>query len=200
MLPRKPPTFKQNPRAEQPFVAIDFETADNGPDSACAVGLVRVENSQIVRREKVLIRPPRPRIQFTWVHGITWEMVKAEPTFAELWPALLPMLDGAEFLAAHNASFDRRVLNACCETSGLTVPPHPFLCTVHLSRRRWGLHPNNLPSVCRRLGIGLKHHDPISDAEACARIVIAASTPITEESPSPVRHAHPSGGSRGPGT
>jgi dihydroorotate dehydrogenase len=41
-------------------------------------------------------------------------------------------------------------------------------------QRRWGLRPNDLPSVCRRLGIGLVHHDAGSDAEACARIVIAA--------------------------
>jgi DNA polymerase-3 subunit epsilon len=33
-----------------------------------------------------------------------------------------------------------------------------------------------LKSVCRRLGIALNHHDAGSDAEACARIVIAAST------------------------
>ena len=33
------------------FVAIDFETADNGRDSACAVGLVRVENGVITKKE-----------------------------------------------------------------------------------------------------------------------------------------------------
>ena len=59
--------------------------------------------------------------------------------------------------------------------AGLTAPELPFLCTVRLSRRRWGLSPNDLPSVCRRLGIGLIHHDPGSDAEACARIVLAAT-------------------------
>ena len=44
---------------KSPFVAIDFETADYGPDSACAVALVRVEGSRIVRRSYFLIRPPR---------------------------------------------------------------------------------------------------------------------------------------------
>lgn len=159
------------------FVAIDFETADHGPDSACAVGLVRVEGSDVVRREKVLIRPPRSRILFTHIHGITWAMVKDAEPFAAVWPKLLPVLDGAEMLAAHNAPFDRRVLAACCAAAGLPVPAVPFVCTVQLARRRWGLSPNNLPAVCRRLGIGLVHHDPISDAEACARIVLAATAP-----------------------
>jgi DNA polymerase III subunit epsilon len=156
------------------FVAIDFETADYGADSACAVGVVRVEGLKVVAREAVLIRPPRPRVMFTHVHGLTWEKVKDAPPFADAWPQLAPLLDGAAVLAAHNAGFDRRVLAACCTAAGLDVPPQPFVCTVHLARRTWGLKPNDLASVCRRLGIGLIHHDAGSDAEACARIVIAA--------------------------
>jgi DNA polymerase-3 subunit epsilon len=155
-------------------VAIDFETADYGPDSACAVGVVRVEGLEVVRRETLLIRPPRPRVMFTHVHGITWDMVKDAPGFADTWPRLAPLLEGAAVLAAHNASFDRRVLAACCAAAGFAAPAQPFLCTVQLARRTWGLKPNDLPSVCRRLGIGLLHHDAGSDAEACARIVIAA--------------------------
>jgi DNA polymerase-3 subunit epsilon len=31
-----------------------------------------------------------------------------------------------------------------------------------------------LPDVCSYLGLPLRHHDPASDAEACAQIVIAA--------------------------
>lgn len=40
------------------FVAIDFETADYGPDSARAVALVTVIGTRIVKRERYLIRPP----------------------------------------------------------------------------------------------------------------------------------------------
>lgn len=156
------------------FVAIDFETADYGPDSACAVGMIRVEGLKVVHRESVRIRPPRPRMLFTHIHGITWEMVKDAPCFGDAWSRLAPLLEGTSALAAHNAPFDRRVLAACCAAAGLPIPAVPFLCTVQLARRRWGLKPNDLPSVCRRLGIPLIHHDPASDAEACARIVIAA--------------------------
>jgi DNA polymerase-3 subunit epsilon len=157
------------------FVAIDFETADHGPDSACSLGLVRVETGQVVHREGILLRPPRPRMLFSGIHGITWPMVASAPTFADVWPRVLPLLDGAAFLAAHNAPFDRRVLTACCAAAGLAPPQLPFVCTVQVSRKRWGLKPNDLPSVCRRLGIGLIHHNAASDAEACARIVIAAT-------------------------
>jgi len=156
------------------FVALDFETADYPRDSACALGLVRVENHRIVRRTYHLIRPPRRRFCFTYLHGITWEDVAHQPTFAELWPSLTPFLEDVDFLAAHNASFDRSVLQRCCETAGLTPPGLPFECTVRLARQTWNIFPTKLNNVCDHLGIPLKHHQADSDAEACALIVIAA--------------------------
>ena len=155
------------------FVAIDFETADYWPDSACSVGLVRVVDNQIIDRSHFLIRPPRRTFVFTYLHGISWKRVANEPTFQELWPYLAEKLKGVEFLAAHNASFDRSVLMACCQAADLPSPILPFQCTVRLARRTWNLRPANLPSVCAFLGIPLNHHDAASDAEACAKIVIA---------------------------
>lgn len=40
------------------FIAVDFETAAYRADSACAVGLMRVENWQVTARVSRLIRPP----------------------------------------------------------------------------------------------------------------------------------------------
>jgi DNA polymerase-3 subunit epsilon len=156
------------------FVALDFETADRGRDSACAIGLVRVENHQIVRRDYYLIRPPRMQFEFTEIHGITWTDVMEERTFGEVWPQINQAIQGVDFLAAHNASFDRGVLYACCDAHQICRPPHRFLCTVQLARATWNLRPTKLPNVCAYLGIELNHHQALSDAEACARIVIAA--------------------------
>ena len=156
------------------FVAIDFETADHGRDSACAVGLVRVEKGKIVRLESRLIRPPRREFVFTYIHGIAWEDVAGAPVFAEAWDGLRDVVEGADFFAAHNAPFDRGVLGACCARAGVEPPAIPFQCTVRLARRLWGIRPTTLPDVCRFLDVPLRHHDALSDAEACARIMIAA--------------------------
>jgi DNA polymerase III subunit epsilon len=156
------------------FAAIDFETADHGRDSACAVAVVRVEGVSIVDRTHSYIRPPRQHFVFTDLHGISWNDVVNAPTFRQLWPSLRKKLDGVDFLAAHNASFDRSVLQTCCEQARLSAPPHAFQCTVRLARMVWNIYPTKLPDVCRRLRIPLRHHDAGSDAEACARIVIAA--------------------------
>lgn len=154
------------------FLALDFETADHGADSACAIGLVRVEKGQVAQQVTRLIRPPRRRMVFTYIHGITWEMVAQEPCFAEVWPDLEPLFAGVDFLAAHNAPFDRRVLEACCMAAGIGGPATKFVCTVQLARFMWDIRPTNLPNVCRKLRIPLNHHEAGSDAAACAQIVL----------------------------
>ncbi|MFS8069667.1 MAG: exonuclease domain-containing protein, partial [Byssovorax sp.] len=118
------------------FIALDFETADRYRDSACAVGVVRVEGNRITHRAHHLIQPPRRTFEFTGVHGISWAHVAREGRFAEVWRRVAPLLEGAEFIAAHNASFDRSVLKACCEAAGIAPPPHRFECTVKLARER----------------------------------------------------------------
>ena len=156
------------------FVAIDFETADYRADSACALAVVRVQNGRIAEQVCRFIRPPRERFAFTHIHGITWEQVRREPAFAEVWEQLRPLLKGADCLVAHNAAFDRGVLRACCATAGITAPRLRLACTVEAARRTWNVRPTRLPDVCRHLAIPLRHHDPASDAQACAQIALAA--------------------------
>jgi DNA polymerase-3 subunit epsilon len=170
-------------RKPNTFVAIDFETADRSPDSACAVALVKVEDWQITERKYCLIRPPRNHFSFTYLHGISWKDVAAQPSFQELWPSMNQFMGPAAYLAAHNAEFDQSVLYACCQSARVTPPTLPFKCTVELARRVWKIYPTKLPIVCARLGIPLNHHDARSDAEACARIVIMASRGRTNPVP-----------------
>ncbi|WP_169543252.1 3'-5' exonuclease [Sneathiella aquimaris] len=156
------------------FLAIDFETANYGSDSACAIGLVRVEDKTIVSEEVRLICPPTPDFNFTHIHGIRWEDVEFEPTFDHVWPEVEPLFEGIDFLAAHNSAFDRKVLNSCCKTYDLPMPEPEFICTVQLARKMWEVRPTKLPNVAHFLGLDLDHHDALSDSRACANIVIAA--------------------------
>lgn len=156
------------------FLAIDFETANSAPDSACAIGLVQAENGRIVREEAFLIRPPSPEFYFTHIHGLTWEHVMDAPDFGLLWPVIEPLFEGVDFLAAHNSGFDSRVLNSCCTRYGLALPKQDFTCTVKLARGMWEVRPTKLPNVAHFLGLDLNHHDALSDSRACANIILAA--------------------------
>ena len=154
------------------FLALDFETANYYRDSACALGLVRVENNKIIEKESLLIRPPYKWFVFTYLHGISWEDVENVPTFKQHWKSIKPFFKGIDFAVAHNASFDKGVLHACCERHGINVPDVDFQCTMKLSRRVFGLYPTNLPAVCDKFDISLHHHDALSDTMACAKIMI----------------------------
>jgi DNA polymerase-3 subunit epsilon len=160
----------------RPFLAIDFETANPYRDSACSIGLVRVERGRIVEKAVHLIQPPYRHFTFTSIHGITWRDVESAPTFKDVWKKIAPLFEGVDFLAAHNASFDSSVLRACCLTSRITAPTLPFACTVKLARSAWNIYPTKLPDVARHLGISLNHHEALSDALACAQIMIAAQS------------------------
>ena len=156
------------------IVALDFETADYGADSACALGIVSIEGGQITYATSRLIRPPRKQFVFTYIHGITWDDVKSEAEFGEVWDSFGEHWRDADYLVAHNAPFDRKVLFSCCAKAGRPMPPAPFLCTVRIARAHWKFKPANLAYVSEQLGIALKHHDAASDAMACASITAQA--------------------------
>jgi DNA polymerase III subunit epsilon len=156
------------------IVAIDFETADSGADSACALGIVAIENGKVTSQGYRLIRPPRRQFAFTYIHGIRWADVAEESPFEAVWDDFRDHWLGADYFVAHNAPFDRRVLAACCAAAGRESPTAHFLCTVRIARSHWNFRPANLAYVCTQLGIPLTHHDAASDALACASIAIRA--------------------------
>ena len=173
--PSAVPAKPSGPGSKVRFAAIDFETADRAPDSACALAIVVSDCAEIVAKKSFLIRPPRKEFMFTWLHHISWEDVESKPVFGDLWEReIRPLLAGVDFLAAHNAGFDRTVLDECCRQAGFKPLKTRYLCTVKLARRAWKIFPTKLNNVCSALGIELDHHNAESDALACAKIVLAA--------------------------
>ena len=68
------------------FIAVDFETPNRKNDSICSMGITLVKNTQVVWSRSTLVNP---RAVFDdrniGVHGITRQMVKESPTFAQIW-------------------------------------------------------------------------------------------------------------------
>ncbi len=157
-------------------VAIDFETANERRDSACAVGLAWIEGGRVVRRESRLIRPPQMRFSpgNIRIHGILPADVREAPTFPEAMAPFLPDL-AKGIVLAHNAGFDMGVLAASLGAYGEAVPQLTGHCTLQIARR---IFPDpagcGLSKVAGRLGIRFEHHDAGEDAYACAEIALAA--------------------------
>lgn len=159
------------------FAAIDFETANERPDSACQLGVVIVEAGEIVGRHSWLIRPRPMRFSSRniAIHGITPDLVRDEADFSQLWQSIQGVL-GTRVLVAHNARFDIGVLRACLQRYALTIPDMLFTCTRDIARQAWPREPGyGLRAVADRLGIHFQHHDALEDAECCAKVLLMAA-------------------------
>lgn len=157
------------------WAAIDFETATRSRTSACALGVVIVDDGREVARQAWLIRPPANRYEATNVaiHGIHPSSTEHAPGFAQVWAEAMYMI-GDRPLVAHNAGFDIGVVRRCCERAGLPLTSHAYFCTVQLARRAFpDLGAWKLPIVAAHVGSELQHHDALSDATACSRIAHA---------------------------
>lgn len=159
-----------------PLFALDVETGDARPDSVCALALVRIDGDTLGPTWSTLVRPPRPvAAQNTKVHGLTDRHLADAPTLAAVWLEVVQILDGAAGLVAHHADFDRTAIEASCRAAGLVPPALPWTCTVELARQAWPTLPNHkLPTVAGHLRLELQHHDALSDAKACAGVLLAA--------------------------
>ena len=158
------------------FVAIDFETATPKLSSACSVGIVTVEDGEIIDEFYSLIRPPHNRYDWktTRVHGIKAGDTRHAPDFATVFPEILDRLKGKK-IVAHNEAFDRKVLNESAKYYGLDLEgldlSVPWDCTVKLCRSA-GYPKANLTYCCQLLSIPLEHHHALSDARACALLYL----------------------------
>ncbi len=165
---------KKNKRMN--FVAIDFETATGYQHSACAVGIVTVENGCIVDEYHALIQPPNN--EYWWqninVHGIRPEQTIKAPTFDEIYPKLKEKLAG-NMIVAHNESFDRNVLIKSMAYYQMAYAdlmlPSKWECTVKMYRAK-GFPSAKLDICCQKMNIQLNHHEALSDARACAKLYL----------------------------
>lgn len=172
------------------FTAIDFETANGKRNSACSLGLVRVENGKIVESKDWLISPPEMYFHpiNVSIHGIREEDVMNEPSFNYIWEEVQAYLKG-QMVIAHNASFDVSVLRACLETYNISFPNFDYMCTVQISKNIWPNMPNHkLNTLAHIFDIPLKHHDALEDTLACAKIAIKACEIMNSNNLSQLAH------------
>lgn len=158
------------------FAAIDFETANWHRTSVCSVGVVVVQDGEVVEKAYELIRP-RPNFYTSFntaIHGMTLTDTESAADFPDVWRRLEPLLGGLP-LVAHNSPFDEGCLRAVFELYGMDYPDYEFHCTCRAARRSLrGVLPNHkLNTVASFCGFDLhNHHHALADAEACAAIAL----------------------------
>jgi DNA polymerase-3 subunit epsilon len=160
------------------LVVLDFETTGLSPDQgdrAIEIGAVRIENGRVTEHFQSLMNPGRRVSPFIENYtGISNELLKDAPPCGEV------MADFADFigtsnLLAHNASFDKRFLDA--ELQRINKPyAGEFTCSLLVSRRVFQSAPNHrlgtLVDYCNIESTG-DFHRALYDSQMTAQLWLA---------------------------
>ncbi|MFT6867710.1 MAG: DNA polymerase-3 subunit epsilon [Cyclobacteriaceae bacterium] len=148
------------------FTAIDFETANHSPSSICQVGLVRVEGGLVVETYNQIVKPPNNYYFYRniEVHGIKPIDTMNAPTFDIVWHQFKHWIVD-QVVVAHNSKFDFTCLQHALAYYEDLQPSFEGKCTFKIYRR-------GLAYLSKKHHIELKHHDALSDANACAMLYL----------------------------
>jgi DNA polymerase-3 subunit epsilon len=159
---------------EQDYVVVDIETtgAWSTGDRITEIGAVKIRNHQIVDEWHSLVNPqrsiPAKIVQLT---GITNEMVRHAPVFAEIADSFMTFMADGIFVA-HNVNFDYGFLSYEYERLERRFR-FPKLCTCVGMRRQYPGHKSySLGRLCELYEIELEdHHRALCDARAAAGLL-----------------------------
>ena len=154
-------------------------TVDDG-HRIIEVGCIEVVNRRLSGRQlHVYVNPERAIDEGAMqVHGITEEMLRDKPRFADVADEVLAFVAGAEVII-HNAPFDVGFLDAELQRIGrgrFKGACASVLDTLAMARE---LHPgkrNSLDALCERYGVSNAHrklHGALLDAELLADVYLA---------------------------
>lgn len=166
------------------FVAIDFETANPSRASVIQIGVTRVLDGVVGRPHTSPVRPPDGHRswhagQFR-IHGLPTAYIVGAPEWPDVMLRLVrlaSMSDGAVLpLVAHNAAFEKSVINKISEITGVTSPwgNDDYFCTLKYARQQLPELPKHrLDYLAEYLDLGaFTHHDAGEDAATTARLLL----------------------------
>jgi DNA polymerase-3 subunit epsilon len=166
-------------------IVLDFETTGLSPDRgdrAIEIGAVRIESGGITDRFQELMNPGRRISSFIESYtGITNAMLRDARPCREVMSAFSEFIEDFD-LVAHNASFDRRFLDAelkqarCCYSG-------EFACSMLVSRRIYPDAPGHRLGTLvayKSLPASGTFHRALADAEMTAQLWLQMLDDITD--------------------
>ena len=163
---------------------IDFETANQNMGSACSIGIVVSEGSEIIFESNHLLRPHHSVFYFDpkniSIHNILPSDVEYEVEFDQVFEILRPWFE-TSILMAHNAIFDMTVLRKLFQLYKIDNPRIKYIDSLEIARKMLPrLQNHRLNTVCEYFGIELNHHDALSDARGSCLIALNAMAALED--------------------
>jgi DNA polymerase-3 subunit epsilon len=172
------------PTGQFRFVALDVETSCGNSASICQIGLACVDASNAIQTWSSYVDPLMPFAPFNIeLTGIDATTVQNAPTFAQIWPHILPLL--SQNPVVQHSSFDENAIKAACKTHALPTPHLVWHDSVRIARTAWpelkGNGGHGLGNLKQVLNLSFNHHDAGEDARAAAMVVLHAETHMNAE-------------------
>ena len=165
-------------------IVLDFETTGMSPDQgdrAIEIGAVKLEAGQVTGRFQGLMNPGlRVNSFIEGLTGISNEMLADAPACAVVMSAFADFIDGHD-LVAHNASFDRRFLDAELVRIGRDYSGG-FACSMLAARRVYRDAPNHKLGTLvayNSIPTAGTFHRALADAEMTAGLWLGMLRDIT---------------------
>jgi DNA polymerase-3 subunit epsilon len=172
-------------RSADTVVVLDFETTGMSPqqgDRTIEVGAVRLEAGQVTGRFQSLMNPGiRINAFIENFTGISNDMVRDAPCCEDVMQEFSDFIDGHD-LVAHNASFDRRFLDAEFSRIGRGYSGG-FACSMLAARRVYPDAPNHKLGTLveyRDIPTDGTFHRALADAEMTAGLWLGMLNELRE--------------------
>lgn len=165
------------PDGDFQFIALDVETACGNTASICQIGIACVASDETIQTWSTYVDPLMAFAPFNIdLHGIGPETVRGAPTFAEIWPTMMPLLSRHPMV--QHSRFDEKAIGAACEANDVPPPRLAWHNSVSIARQAWpelkGNGGHGLANLKQVLGLDFHHHDAGEDARAAALVVLHA--------------------------
>jgi len=166
------------PLGELACTVFDTETTGldpNGGDEIIQIGAMRTLNGRLLAGEAFdqLVDPRRsiPEAGIP-IHGIRPEMVRGQPTIAEVLPAFHAFARDT-VLVGHNVAFDLRFFALKEDAAGVRFD-QPVLDTLLLASLAWpNVETHGLDAIAARLGVTVAgRHSALGDARTTAEVFL----------------------------
>ncbi len=168
------------------IVVLDFETTGLSPDNgdrAIEIGAVRIVDGEIIDSFQELMNPGFAVSSFIHQYtGISNTMLKSAPPCDEVMDRFCDYI-GDDNLLAHNASFDKRFLDAELERLSKNYQGN-FACSLLVSRRIYQDAPNHqLGSLIKYKNIPVKgsFHRALFDAQMTSKLWLKMLADINDQ-------------------
>lgn len=178
--------YNNQERHADTVVVLDFETTGLSPkcgDRAIEIGAVLLEEGRVADRFQALMNPGMRISSFIENYtGITNSMLQKAPPCGEVMEEFAEFI-GDHHLVAHNASFDKRFLDAELDLINRKYPGE-FACSMLVSRRVYQDAPSHKLGTLvdfKNIQTDGVFHRALADSEMTARLWLKMLEDINEE-------------------